>query len=207
MKPTIQPKTASLGFKIGFILAVTYFFLIAFSIIYMLWKPGEPWHMFWVLLDYLDFPVSLLLTHVILWIYSAGFSISAPYLIGGPLMFITFCAFHLVVGTIWYFYLPILLEKVSRTIAINVTGRITVILLMITPILSYWLQLAKFLPHNVPRFTPWTNSWLPVLWVALFIWLYSANSQRKRALWLLCLTPFVFSYLAYDLYYCIKFGL
>jgi hypothetical protein len=45
------------------------------------------------------------------------------------------------------------------------------------------------------------NSILPCLWLALFAWLFRTNTRRKMLLWMFCLVPPVFYYLANDLYY------
>lgn len=206
VKPAGRLRRMSYGFYIGFVLAVVHFLFIALSIFDMLRKPGEPWHMFWVFLGYVDFPVSLLLPFVIIPIISIFISFVDPYLTGGLLMFITFSGFHLVAGSSWYFCLPILLERFSKKISGKVVDRMIVILLIIIPVFTNWLQLIKFSFGKTYPFTPLINSYLPAMWIILFIWLFFISSRRKRVLWLLCLMPFVFFNLVNDLYYCIKLG-
>jgi len=205
MKLNIRGKKLSLGLRIGMLLAAVHFFFISLSIIDMVRNGNEPWHMFWIFLGYVDFPLSTLLPLVILPIYKAAFGITMPYLTGGMLMFMTFTVFHLGFGTLWYLFLPSLLEKLSKKIATSTTGITLSILLMVLPIFSHWLQLLKFFGHSTSCFTPVINSFIPAFWTVFLIWLYLVNSRRKRALWLLLLAPFVFCYFVHDLYYYITF--
>lgn len=208
VKLIIWFKAKSWGFKAGLVIAALHFLFIALNIADMIRNPdpGEPWHMFWILLDYVDFPVSSLLHCVILPICLGSTSVLLPEYVGWLWAVTIPSIFHLTVGTMWYFYLPILLEKVSKKVATNTSGRVIAVLLMIIPVLSRWPQLLKFLDGSAYFFTPLTNSYMPVSWVALFIWLYFAGSRKKQVLWLLCLAPFVFFYLVHDVYYCIKLG-
>ena len=205
MKLNIRGKKLSLGLRIGMLLAAVHFFFILISIIDMVHNGNEPWHMFWIFLGYVDFPVSILLPVVILPIYKAAFGITLPYLTGGMLMPLTFTIFHLGLGSLWYLFLPVILEKLSKKISTSVTGITLSILLMLLPIFSKWLQLLKFIGGSASCFSPAINSLAPIFWTAFLIWLFLVNSQKKRVLWLLLLSPFVFFYLVHDLYYYITF--
>jgi len=205
MKLNIRGKKLSLGLRIGLLLAAVHFFFISLSIIDMVRNGNEPWHMFWIFLGYVDFPLSMLLPVVILPIYKAAFGITLPYLTGGMLMFLTFTIFHLGLGSLWYLFLPVLLEKLSKKIATSTTGITLSILLMLLPIFSKWLQLLKFIGGSSSCFSPVINSFTPVFWTAFLVWLFLVNSRKKRVLWLLLLAPFVFFYFVHDLYYYITF--
>ena len=161
--------------------------------------------MFWIFLGYVDFPLSILLPTVILPIYKAVFGITLPYLTGGMLMPLTFTVFHVVLGSLWYLFLPVILENLSKKIATSGTGIILSILLMLFPVFSKWLQLLKFIGGSGSCFSPVINSFVPAFWTVLLIWLFFINSRKKRVLWLLLLAPFVFFHLVHDLYYYITF--
>jgi hypothetical protein len=191
----------SWGCKIGLVLGLLHFLFIVWNIIYMISHSDGRWHMFWILCGYIDFPVSLLLSRIILPLYVTQLGIEAPYSAGGILMFATFSAFHVLLGSAWYVYLPILLEKLIKKIATGTVGAVIIVLLVVIPIFANWLQLLRFIPRHVHIFAPGVNSVLPALWVVLLVWLYLATSRRKPVLWLLCLSPFVFYYFLHDLYY------
>jgi hypothetical protein len=205
MKLNIRGRKLSLGLRIGMLLAAVHFFFILLSVIDMVRNGNEPWHMFWIFLGYVDFPVSILLPVVILPIYKATLGITLPYLTGGMLMPLTFMIFHLGLGSLWYLFLPVMLEKLSKKIATSVTGITLSILLMLLPIFSKWLQLLKFIGGSASCFSPTINSLVPIFWAVFLVWLFLVNSRKKRVLWLLLLAPFVFFYLVHDLYYYITF--
>ena len=205
MKLNMRGVKLSVGLRIGMLLAAVHFFFISLSILDMVHNGNEPWHMFWIFLGYVDFPLSMLLPVFILPIYKAAFGITQPYLTGGMLMSLTFTIFHLGLGSLWYLFLPVLLEKLSRKIATSTTGIALSILLMLLPIFSKWLQLLKFVGGTTSCFSPLINSFAPAFWTVFLICLFFVNSRKKRVLWLLLLAPFVFFYLVRDLYYYITF--
>lgn len=206
MKSIIRRKVVSPVFAIGVLLAVLYVFFVGLNIISMLGNPQEPWHTFWVFLEYLNFPGSLLLRFMILPVYSILSSVTEPYFDRSWLTLAIFITFNLAAGGCWYFCLPMLLDKLSRKFAASVIGRIIVVLLAITPIFCHWLQLLKHIAGNSQCFSPILNSWFVMMWTGLFIWLYCISNRRKRLLWLLCLLPMVFFYFARDLYYYNIYG-
>jgi len=197
--------TRSWGCKIGLVLGLLHFLFIGENIVYMMFHNEGHWHMFWIICGYIDFPVSLLLSKVILPAYVVLLGIQAPYRAARLLTFATFTGFHVILGTAWYLSLPILLEKLIKKIATDAAGAVIVVLLAVIPVFANWLQLLRFIPHHVHCFAPCVNSILPGLWSALLIWLYFATSRRKTVLWLLCLAPFVFYYFVHDLYYYMLF--
>ena len=206
MEQSTRGRKLSTGLKMGILLAALHFFFILISIIDMIHNDNEPWHMFWMFLGYVDFPLSLLLPLVILPAYKTMLGITLPYLQGGAVMFVTFVVFHVGLGSLWYLFLPVLLEKLGKKIAVSAVGITLSILLMLLPIFSNWLQLLKFIGGSISCFNPVINSFLPACWVVLFIWLYFINLRRKRTLWLLILAPHVFFYFIQDLYYFIRFA-
>ena len=201
VKSVIGLKPVSPAFAIGLVLAVLYVFFVGLNIIEMLDRPEEQWWMFWTFLDYLNFPVSLLLRFVILPIYSVSFFVREPYIDRSRLTLGIFITFNLVVGGVWYFCLPFLLDKFSKKFASDITKKTAVILLAIIPIFCHWLQLLKHITGKTRCFSPVLNSWLPIIWTALFIWLYYVSGWKKKLLWLLCLVPAVFFYFVHDLHY------
>ena len=159
--------------------------------------------MFWILCGYADFPVSLLLTEIILPVFFRGGLFYDPFLDRTILTMMVFATFYAVVGTAWYFFLPILVEKVTRKIAATVWATAAVIMIMIIPIFAHWLQLLQFISRDVGPTAIRLNCVLPGVWTALLIWLFFTNIRRKVLLWLLLLAPPVFYYLAHDIYYYI----
>jgi hypothetical protein len=116
-------------------------------------------------------------------------------------LFVVFSLFHILVGSGWYFALPVLVHKASRKIAATTAGVVAAAAMMIIPILSHWLQLLRFICYNAKPVAIGLNSILPCVWMVLLVWLFVTNPRRKVPLWLLCLAPPVFHYLVRDLYY------
>jgi hypothetical protein len=196
-------KRHSLAFKVGLILGSVHLLFVLASVIDIIRNDEGQWHMFWTLCGYIDFPVTLLLSKVILPIFSPFFVRGDPYLAAGHSLqiFLIFSLFHTLVGSGWYFALPILISKAAAKIAS--TRKAAVAVMMIIPILAHWLQLLQFIGYDTAPTAIGLNSILPGVWTAIFIWLLFTNARRKVLLWLVCLAPFVFYYLAQDLYYCI----
>ena len=116
-------------------------------------------------------------------------------------IFLIFSLFHIVVGSAWYFALPILVHKVSKKITATTAGAWAAATMMIIPIPSHWLQLLRFFGGNTRPNTIGLNSVLPVC-VDYFIHLAVYHkSQANGNLWLLCLMPAVFYYLVRNLSY------
>jgi hypothetical protein len=197
-------KKPSLAFKIGLILGSVHLFYILFNVIDIIHRQEGQWHMFWILCGYIDFPVTLLLSRVILPIVAPLFTCHDPYLVAGrgPL-FIIFLLFHSLVGSGWYFALPILISKALAKIASTKKTAVAAAALMIIPVPAHWLQLVRFFGYDTAPTAIGLNSILPGVWTIIFVWLLIVNVRRKVLLWLICLAPFVFYYLEQDLYYCI----
>jgi hypothetical protein len=173
------------------------------NIIYIINHHEGRWHMFWIVCSYIDYPVSLLMPKVILPALSHFFTRGDPYLASARSfqIFLIFSLFHTIVGSVWYFALPILVHKVTKKITVTIAGSLAAAAMMIIPIPSHWLQLLKFFGGNTGQTTIGLNSVFPAMWIILFIWLFVTNVKRKAMLWLLCLLPVVFYYLTSDLSY------
>jgi hypothetical protein len=193
----------SWAFQAGLLLGATHFLFMLMNIIYLINHPDGRWHMLWILCGYSDYPVSLLLPKVILPVLSPLFMGGDPYLASAYSLpiFLIFSLFHILVGSAWYFALPVLVYKASKKISAATTEAWAAASLMIIPIPSHWLQLLRFVGGNTGQTTIGLNSVFPAAWVILFIWLFLTNVKRKITLWLLCLLPAVFYYLIMDLYF------
>lgn len=64
----LQRRSAAL--QIGLVIGFAHLFFIVANVIGAIYYHEERWHMFWTLCGYLDFPVSLLLSEVILPVFS-----------------------------------------------------------------------------------------------------------------------------------------
>jgi hypothetical protein len=192
----------SWGFRIGLFLACLHFAFFVSNTLYIIEHNEGRWHMFWILCGYIDFPASLLLSKIILPVFSHFFTNRDPYLVAvyNSPMFVIFSLFHILVGSAWYFALPVLLEKAGKKITATALTLTAAVAIMLIPIFTHWLQLLRFIAHDVKNFAPVFNSILPVIWTALLVWLFFATARKKSVLWLLLLTPFVFYYFVRDLY-------
>lgn len=199
----------SWAFQAGLLIGAVHFLFMLMNIIYIINHHEGRWHMFWIVCGYIDYPVSLLMPKVILPVLSPLFTRGDPYLASARSfqIFMIFSFFHVVVGSLWYFILPILLHRISKKITVTIAGSLTAAAMMIIPIPSHWLQLLKFFGGNTGQTTIALNSVFPAMWIILFIWLFVTNVKRKAMLWLLCLLPVVFYYLTSDLsYYMLRAG-
>ena len=201
IRACLKLKKCSLGFKIGLFLAAVHFTLFTLNTVYMIVYHDPQWHMIWIMCDYTDFPVSLLLTQIILPLFFHGGIWYDQYLDRSMSAMVTFVTFYAVAGTTWYFFLPILLEKAGKRIAAGPGTFAIAVVLMIIPIFAHWLQFLRFATGETPLFAPGLYSILPAIWTGLLIWLYFAAAGKKTVLWLLLLAPFVFFYFVRDLYY------
>jgi hypothetical protein len=205
--PTIVPRDwmerQSWAFQAGLLIGVTHMLFMLMSIIYIISHHEGQWHMFWIVSGYIDYPVSLLLPKAILPALSHFFVQGDPYLASARSLqiFLIFSLFHVLVGSAWYFALPVLIHKISKKITTTTTGALTAAAMIIIPIPSHWLQLLRFVGGDTKQTTIGFNSVLPAVWIILFIWLFLVSVKRKAMLWLLCLLPPVFYYLILDLYY------
>jgi hypothetical protein len=205
--PTTVPRDwmekQSWAFQAGLLIGITHMLFMLMSIIYIISHREGQWHMFWIVCGYIDYPVSLLLPKAILPVLSHFFVQGDPYLASARSLqiFLIFSLFHILVGSAWYFTLPILIHKISKKITATTTGALTAAALMIIPIPSHWLQLLRFIGGDTKQTTIGLNSVLPAVWIILFVWLFLVSVKRKAMLWLLCLLPPVFYYLILDLYY------
>jgi hypothetical protein len=206
-KPTADTRgwleKQSWALQAGLLIGSVHMLFMLANIAYMIRHDEGRWHMFWILCGYIDFPVSLLLPKAILPLFSHFFTHKDPYLaaVYNSPMFVIFSLFHILVGSAWYFALPVLLHKASRKIATTTTGAVVVAAMMIIPIPSNWLQLLRFIGYDTAPVAIGLNSILPGVWTALLVWLFLTNARRKVLLWLFCLVPPVFYYLVRDLYY------
>ncbi len=202
----LRLKERSWGFRIGLFLACLHFTFFVSNALYMIEHNEGRWHMFWILCGYADFPVSLLLTKVILPVLFPGgpLHLRDPFMATNASTLMVFALFYAVVGTAWYFALPILVHKASRKIATTTTGAVAVAAMMIIPIFAHWLQLLRFIGYDTKPVAIGLNSILPCVWTALLVWLFLTSARRKVLLWLFCLAPPVFYYLAQDLYYMLR---
>ena len=205
--PTVVPRgwmeRQSWAFQTGLLIGVTHMLFMLMSIIYILNHHEGQWHLFWIVCGYIDYPVSLLLPKVILPALSHFFTRGDSYLASARSLqiFLIFSLFYILVGSAWYFALPILVHKVSKKIAATTTGAWAAATMTIIPIPSHWLQLLRFIGGNTKPTAIGLNSALPAVWIILFVWLFFTNVKQKAMLWLLCLVPGVFYYLILDLYY------
>ena len=190
-------------FQAGLLIGAVHFLFMLMNIVYIINHHEGRWHMFWIVCGYIDYPVSLLLPKVILPVLSPLFERGDPYLASAHSfqIFLIFSLFHIVVGSAWYFALPILIHKAAKKITVTITGSLAAAAMMFIPIPSHWMQLLKFFGGNTGQTSIGVNSVLPGLWVILFIWLFITNVKRKAILWLLCMLPVVFYYLTQDIFY------
>lgn len=193
----------SWAFQAGLLIGAVHMLFMLMNIIYIISHHEGQWHMFWIVCGYIDYPVSLLLPKVILPAFSHFFAAGDPYLASAYSLqlFLIFSLFHILVGSAWYFALPVLVHKASKKITATATGAWAAATMMIIPIPSHWLQLLRFIGGNTKQTAIGLNSVLPAVWIILFVWLFLTNVKRKTMLWLLCLVPPVFYYLILDLYY------
>jgi hypothetical protein len=190
------------AFQAGLLIGLVHMLFILANVIGMIRYHEGQWNMFWIVCGYLDFPVSLLLSRVILPVIGFDPHLSNPYLAGarGP-MFAIFLLFHTIIGSAWYFALPALVQKATERITTTTTGALAAAAMIIIPIPIHWLQLLRFFGRDTAPTAIGLNCILPGLWMVLFAWILLTNARRKVMLWLLCLVPPVFYYLVKDLYY------
>ncbi len=194
-------KERSWGFRAGLFLGGAHFLIFVLNTLYMVRHNEWRWHLYWILCGYVDFPVSLLLTQIILPVLFHGGPFRDPFLSREASTLMVFSLFYAVVGTAWYFWLPILIEKVGRRIANPGWTFGGVVVLTIIPIFAHWLQLIRYVTGEADIFVPGLYSILPVIWTTLLVWLYFATARRKAVWWLLILAPFVYYYFVRDVYY------
>ncbi len=196
----------SWAFQAGLLIGAIHMLFMLMNIFYIINHHEGRWHMFWILCGYIDYPVSLLLPKIILPVLSPLFTRENPYLASGHSLqiFLIFSIFHIFIGSAWYFAFPTLIRKASVKISATTAGALMTALLILIPIPSHWLQFLRFAAGNTTQTAISLNSIFPALWIILFISLFLINTKRKILLWLLCLIPPVFYYLAVDLFYYIS---
>jgi hypothetical protein len=205
--PTAAPRgwleRQSWAFQVGLLIGTVHMLFMLMTIIYIINHHEGRWNMFWMLCGYIDYPVSLLLPKIILPALSHFFTRGDPYLVSGRNLpiFLIFSIFHILIGSAWYFALPIIVHKVSKKITATTAGALAAATMIIIPIPSHWLQLLRFIGGDTKPIAIGLNCILPAVWIILFIWLFLTNAKRTATLWLFCLTPVVFYYLAQDLSY------
>jgi hypothetical protein len=187
----------------GLLIGLLHLLFMLANIAYMIHNSEGRWHMFWIICGYIDFPVSLLLSKVILPVFASFFTHADPYVAArynSPLFWV-FSLFHVLVGSAWYSALPFLIHKASKKITATTAGASIAAAIMIIPIPANWIQLLRFIGYDTAPTAIGLNSVLPCVWMVLLAWLFLTNSKRKAMLWLFCLAPLVFYYLIQDLYY------
>jgi hypothetical protein len=197
-------KQCSWGFKAGLLLGGAHFLLFVLNTIYTAMHPDGRWHLYWILCGYIDFPVSLVLTQVILPVFYRGGPFQDPFMSTNASTLMVFSLFYAIMGTAWYFLLPILIEKACKKIANTGRTHAGVIALAVIPIFAHWLQLFRFVTGETDLFVPGLYSILPAVWTVVLVWLYFATARRKAVWGLLILAPFVYFYFVRDLYYYLK---
>ena len=175
--------------------------IFVLNTLYMVRHNEGRWHLYWILCGYVDFPVSLLLTQIILPVLFRGGPLHDPFMSTEASTLMVFALFYSVAGTAWYFWLPILIEKACRRIANTGWTFAAVVMLIIIPIFAHWLQLIRYVTGDTDCFVPGLYSILPAIWTAMLVWLYLVTRRRKAVLWLLILAPLVYFYFVRDLYY------
>jgi len=187
----------------GMVIGAAHLLLMLGNIVYIIQHHEGHWHMFWVLCGYVDFPASLLLSKAILPVLKPYLCYMDPYLEAryGLPFFWVFSLFHILVGSAWYAALPVLVHKISRAITATRIKAAAAATMMLIPIPANWIQLLRFFGRDTAPTAIGLNSVLPCVWMGLLVWLFITNPKRKAMLWLFCLAPPVFYYLAADLYY------
>ena len=210
MKLITWLKAKSWWFKSGLILAFLHLVFMSWIIAIIIGGDAQ-WQLVWILPQHVDFPISLLHWHIILPIVP-NIDVDVFYLLpaelshlGGLGDFIAPCLFYLLGGTVWFFYLPTLLGKISKKIATRTAGRLIAVLLMTIPIFSSWLQIFRSYtaygwPDYVDYIFDWTYYLSCGLWAVLAVWLFFVGHLRKVFLLVLFLLPLVLYYPMQDLY-------
>jgi hypothetical protein len=198
MFPWLQGR--SWGFKAGVFLGALHLLMFLSNLLYMVWFNEGRWNLFWILCGYVDFPASLLLTKVLLPVLSGVAHYRDSFMSNRIPTLMIFAMFYSFVGTMWYFWLPVLIEKACSKITVTGWAAWAVSAMMVTPILAHWLQLIRFVAANNYPFVPALYSILPAVWTVLLVVLLLAT-RKKMVLWLLVLMPFVYYYFIRDLYY------
>jgi hypothetical protein len=102
-------KEKRLSFKIGLVLGSFHFILALFNIYHVIaWSQNAQWELSWEFVFFVDFPFSLVYKFIIFNFplnYSFDF---LPYPISELKVFIIPSLLHSIIGTVWYFYLPML---------------------------------------------------------------------------------------------------
>ncbi|HAJ57220.1 MAG TPA: hypothetical protein DCL35_05565 [Candidatus Omnitrophica bacterium] len=105
-------KERRLSFKIAIFLAFFHFVFSLFNIHHVIeWSQNAQWELFWEFVFFVDFPVSLAYKFIIFNFpinYSFDF---LPYPISELKVFIIPSLLHSIIGTVWYFCLPILFTR------------------------------------------------------------------------------------------------
>jgi hypothetical protein len=105
-------KNRKLSFKIGLFLSFVHFTFSLFVVMDIIkWSVNAQWQFMWVLPFLIDVPVSLFYL-AILYFIPQNFSFDfLPYPISQVRDFILPFTFHNIIGTVWYFFVPILAAK------------------------------------------------------------------------------------------------
>jgi hypothetical protein len=207
-------KTKSWWWKTGLILAIIHFFFIGLFVVEIGTGGADAqWQLVWILPDYIDFPVSILMWQIKAVVPDAHFYYDfcdlfcfPPAPLGDLRDFIIPATFYLIIGTAWYFYLPRLIERIAGKIAVDRIGYLCITLLFIIPIISKWSEeIVLYLDDLPPAFTSKICGLWCFLWVGFFAWLLLGHSKKTRAMWLLFLGIFVFYQFFKETYMYFKF--
>jgi hypothetical protein len=185
---------SKIAIRAGLTLGILHFCLMLLFLIniYRDTSDGQ-WFMVWLLPYYVDFPISAIFERLI-WYITINVEFLPPY----------FCGLgHLIAGSIWFFYIPIIINMCINRIATSKTSRILVGILSLLPMLTSWTYLLleewgnvycdSFNKYTGYDLTSCMEYGLAVLYIVLLILAYNSNGSKKRQiLWLLFLMPYVF---------------
>lgn len=199
-KKTYNQLQNPLLFRFGLFLAILHILCVIYVIAEVLAdKPlGE---LIWLLLGYIDFPLSLLygkVLHQIIPEFNIDFLNVLPHAMGSFLFFWLPVLFHGLIGTLWFFFLPYLIYKITKWLS---TNRFTAVIngvLFLFPMLCSWLELLYECVFDSYKFLVFLHSGLISTWLALIIILLF-QKIKKPVLFHLCFLPFVVWFLARDI--------
>jgi hypothetical protein len=207
-------KTESWWWKTGLILSIIHFLFVGFLVVDIgMGGTGGQWQFAWIVPDYLDFPVSSLMWQIRSFMPDSYFYYDfddfysfPPEPVGDLRDFIVPSVFYLLIGTAWYLYLPLLIAKVAKKMVIDRVGYLCIVFLFIIPLFSKWVELIWLYIDGLPPFLPFaTYGTLCLLWAGFFVWLCLGHARKVRAIWLLCLSIFIFYQFFKEMYIYFKF--
>lgn len=108
-------KDKRVSFKIGLFLAFVHFVFFMFIVVPIVRFPDAQWQLTWIVFMFIDFPVSFLCMLVLFFCPEFSFDF-LPYPISELRSFILPSIIFGVLGTLWYFYLPVLIANITKNI-------------------------------------------------------------------------------------------